>query len=802
MLPYHLRVPVYGKQNEHVKKSAAEEKSVAARGGPLQGAIAEDILLLQAKYLIQLLAKRQTEKQHYEEGFAFGIFRELFADSKVAMLHLLLPKSSCDKEAYSQLIYAACLQVFRKAFSEPNGVEVSLENVGFSLFCLYTLYETNPLPRETNSPFELLSMGIQGDENYRALYRRVFRQNIRIDHEHYSLLMQLRHLCLARIDACGKRLYGHESQNQSSGDPFNADDTFKCNCGIARDTINIMNLLATRWDYCDYTGPVGLEGLAGHSNYVATASTKNVTEPMETATPSPEFPLSADLKQALQVYQHRVREIRVPTGRTHTTTKVRKSLEDFFATTRNDPLSQVEARLFGTPGFDHEDTQDVSRGDVQSLGNSKKESESDEANSRVVDVSRKKNTNIGEAAATHPPFRSIIPPGLQNDTKNYLHQALGSLFERELPFLETAATVGGKPTDDVSSVGFGGISVATGGGRNALQALLSKVNACKGVPSRVGAANRTSTEENEENSAVQFLTADSTPVGQVESDEDGSVVSNLSLSDYEDDDDKFDDTSVATSAAGKQALFNLLNQVEKSQTQSRKPASSKKRDPVSKKSTRSTKLAMRSRDDSTDAVSTCTSVGGGQNALAALLGTAQEKDSSTARDSNKRRSAVRNSKSSHGFQTRQSKRVRVAKGTTTEGDDLSMTSSIGHGDNALGNLLAQASNTKHGSIRRHSDERSLASSVGVGRDALATLLSQSGENKVLGEDTGESASLAASTVGQGQSALNALLARNSAQKNDADDSFSAATSIGAGRGALDDLLRRTGQASDEDRSDS
>ncbi|CAJ1966899.1 unnamed protein product [Cylindrotheca closterium] len=803
MLPYHLRVPVYGKQNEHIKRSAAEEKAVAARGGPVQVAIEEDILLLQAKYVNQLLAKKQRENQHDEEGFAFLIFRELFAHSKVAMLHLLLPKSSCDKEAYSQLIYAACLQVFRKAFSATNGAEISLENSGFSLFCLYALYETNPLPREMQSPFELLSMGLQGDENYKALYRRVFRQNIRIDHGHYSFLLQLRHLCLARIDACGKRLFGHRSHYQSSDDPLHAHDTFKCNCAIAKDTIHIMNLLVTRWDYCDYTGPVGLEGLAGHSDYVSTESTKNASDPIETTTSSPE-PLSAVLKKALQAYQHRVREIQVPAGRTHTATKVRKSLEDFFASTRNDPLSQVEARLFGTGGFDHQDTQEASRNDMHPSRNNSKES--DETNSRVFVAGEKHATGNKNADATLPSFKSVIPPGLQDETKNYLHRALGALFERQLPFLETTALIGGDSTDDVSSVGFGGISVATGGGRNALQALLSKANIRKGVPSRVGAANNTN-EVQRNNSAMQFLTADNALMNdEVESDGDDSDVSNLSLSDYEDDDDKFDDASVATSAAGKQALSSLLNQVKKSQTQSRKPARAKKRHSLSKRSTPTAVKAVMKLQDSADTVSVSTSVGGGQNALATLLGTAQPRDRDSA--SAKRANAGRNSKGARGSQTRKSKRVRVSKESTTERDELSMASSIGHGQNALGDLLRQARDTKHGSLRSPSDGGSSASSVGAGRGALSTLLAHSGEKKVSSEDTSEDtselASLAASSMGQGQGALNSLmlLTQSSAQQEDDADSVSVATSIGAGRGALDILLKQTGQTSDDEGSDS
>jgi hypothetical protein len=764
MLPYRLRTPVYGKNNEHLKQSAAG--SVLSGGGPIQVAMEQDLTQLQTRYVETLLSNGSPENHisrndhHAETETAFQIFKQQFAESKVAMFHLLLPKNVSDKEAYSQLIYAACLEIFRSAFPtriDPTINEVSLEHAAFAIFSLYALYETNPLPRETKTPLELLPMGLQEEENFRALYRRAFLQSIRIDQQHYSLLLQLRELSLARIASCEQDFYKTHFVQQRSG---SNSTSWKCNCAIARSALQVLDRLSTKWELCDYTGPVGLEGLAGHADYSPSNAPNPPPSVIESEDPSysvQDFEFSNDLKTSLQSYHSSIKGIRVPQETFRTATRLRRNLGSFFTAIHKEPWSRVESRLYGT--IDNE-----SEGETKSTvdGMRLAEKTSDNVTTRGNDVSlmhvnqEKIPRDDENDTAGLPSFKTIVPSGLNDGTMEDLQQALGFLFQREGPVLvaPTRDEASKHVADDVSSIGIGGISVATGRGRNALQALLSKANLSKGVPARVGAIPKSDKQDlTGNNSAVMFLNADQM-LGDDKSDEDDndSVVSNLSLSDYDEDDARNrDDTSAATSAAGKQALAKLLNQVKKktATTHTQKPARKRK---VTRK-----KMAGR---PPKRAASVASSVGQGEAALGRLL---------------------------NSFDERVVPKPAARQSLTNTSEAISCASSIGQGQDALDTLLTGASRTtktsasttpraknnktnkrrrnanvkstelqKAANLKDTDDVVSLASSVGQGRGALGTLLAQAGSRTQ--ESSNADAMSLASSVGQGQGALDALLA--------------------------------------------
>ena len=123
----------------------------------------QDLTESQTRFVKSLVETSDPDKdaeKHWEGGRAFRVFKQEFTDSKVTMMHLLMPTTSIDNEAYSQLIYAACLQVLRKAF---QGTEFSLEHAAFAIFSLYALFESNPDPRGFNAPLELLTKRTQDE---------------------------------------------------------------------------------------------------------------------------------------------------------------------------------------------------------------------------------------------------------------------------------------------------------------------------------------------------------------------------------------------------------------------------------------------------------------------------------------------------------------------------------------------------------------------------------------------------------------------------------------------------------------
>lgn len=694
----------------------------------------QDLTQLQTRYVDTLLNSERRENapagkddHHGDAGAAFQIFKQAFSESKVAMFHLLLPKNVCDKEAYSQLIYAACLQVFRRSFPsqlEAPKTEASLEHAAFALFSLYALYETNPLPRKTKTPLELLPMGLQEEENFRALYRRAFLQNIRIDKEHYSLLLQLKELSLARIEACGESFYQVQLVELHS---------WKCNCSIARSTLQVLSRLSTKWEYCDYTGPVGLEGLAGHADYT-TFTTQQPSrqllgvESEESSLSKQELELTNTLKLSMQNYHSRVKGIRIPQEKFRTATLLRNELGSFFGEIHKEPWSRVESRLYGTVVDNESDTETGSASG--SLRRPEKTSHNvgtlGQDPSQVLDDGVTTSAS-GDKNAT-PSFKTVMPRELNHSTSARLQQALELLFRREGPVVLSSAQQEGSKSaaDDISSIGIGGISVATGRGRSALQALLSRANTNKGIPVRVRAVPKQVKQEEaaDSNSAVMFLNADQA-FSQTKSDgdDDDSVVSNLSLSDYNEDHiGSRDDTSAATSAAGKQALATLLKQVKKKTKTTQPQRLERKREmTLKKKPTQPPECPA----------SVASSVGQGLSALGGLLDSV-----------------------AHGVLEKPICRNSVRS------EGTSCASSIGQGQDALGMLLSTASrqleaktktskrsrskhdttgerkrnrreDTSHPQKRSNQKDKddagSLASSVGEGRGALGALLAQAGQ---------------------------------------------------------------------------
>ena len=196
MLPYRLRAPIYGKQSEDIKKRNAGD-DISKGGGPVQRAIEQDLKEFQTLFVTKLSAYQQ-QHTHWKAGIAFGIFKECFQASKIAVLHWMVIPPRCDREAFSQLIYSACWETFRQALQQHK----PLETIAATLFCLYTLWETNPLPATTKSPWEHLPLALYDLENPRNLYRRAYRQLIRIDPQHYRWLLETRCVAQARQAEC------------------------------------------------------------------------------------------------------------------------------------------------------------------------------------------------------------------------------------------------------------------------------------------------------------------------------------------------------------------------------------------------------------------------------------------------------------------------------------------------------------------------------------------------------------------------------------------------------------------------
>ncbi|GAX13452.1 hypothetical protein FisN_36Lh001 [Fistulifera solaris] len=262
MLPFRLKPPAYGgklRREKQENASPLDQNHPLRDGGPLQRAIHDD-LIAQYPNFVAALNKSFLFDIHDWKGWSFTVFKTIFSDAGISLLHTQFTPPRCDAAAYSQLLYAVCFDFLRRAFQPDEDIH---SFGAFSVFLLYSLFETNPHPEKLSSEMETLPMNIQHRYNPRLAFRRCYRERIRIDLEHYHDLLQLRELCLAKV----------ASSQFELGD---WDQSFKITCSLAKDTVEIIVRLMTNFDHCAYTGPCGLEALAGHGDYSVPPTT--VTE--------------------------------------------------------------------------------------------------------------------------------------------------------------------------------------------------------------------------------------------------------------------------------------------------------------------------------------------------------------------------------------------------------------------------------------------------------------------------------------------------------------------------------------------
>ena len=117
--------------------------------------------------------------------------------------------------------------------------------------------------------WSMLPLGNNNDED--KLYRRTFHGNIRIDRYNYILLLRLREICIVRMEQCDISSKKMEFSSTTAESDTNAS-SWQCNCSLARDTVYILDIMLSNnnddfFEYCEYHGPHSLEGLSGSSNF-------------------------------------------------------------------------------------------------------------------------------------------------------------------------------------------------------------------------------------------------------------------------------------------------------------------------------------------------------------------------------------------------------------------------------------------------------------------------------------------------------------------------------------------------------
>jgi len=496
MLPYRLRAPPKAGPWKNMK-----EEDPLLLGGPMQRAIEHDILEIRDEFLN---AEPPVAAGHAKAGATFQQFSSIFGSNKIGLLHSCTIPPRCDQDAYTQLIYASCLSLIKKSMEEM----ASLRHASFGLFSLYAFFQTCPIPERTQNELQMLPMGLQG-ENPKKQFRRHFKTRIRIDPYHFSLLQRLRDEALATQADCQVHLLMDCKENM-----------WACQCSAATDVIHILNRLRNSWDYSMYTGPRSVEGLAGHADYpFGCIRPKNevMQAPvtlLETSVfeEAQECRMNNDwheIETAVGIYQRSLRSLVVPkASASNQSTRIRTALDPIFA---SEPWDQFFTRIMKQEAHS-EMSHPASPG---SLPGEKFEANANEA------ASDNMLTSDIKAPSIH--FRLTLPEGLRTETSAGIRRAVYSLLEygefgaknREEKVPLGATNIPEMYTDDVSSVGQGGVSVRRKGGASQLRNIFSSTHSSESVSIASTSGDSIDTGQGRGTSALRTLLASANSMGRV-----------------------------------------------------------------------------------------------------------------------------------------------------------------------------------------------------------------------------------------------------------------------------------------------
>ena len=308
MLPYKIRKPIYGGANK--AKNVGETPSLAQPpplghkdddpriyGGNLQRAILADLIELKNRYFrirdeknnSSLRQDGERSRHNKPMGGQFAHFKTAFKEARFGCIHNRAVPERIDKGEFAQLIYSCCFYFLEETTKKhPYDLEAlttvdgndetintesmnRLDDALFSIFALYTLHQTNTLP---NNPYEAKikfnhpaihhEEDLQRQWSYLPLgkasegkiFRRYYKSPVRINRGNYLTLLYLRDVCATIVarytyqrdnDANAPRIYSLANDGMHVIDRMMNDDSF--------------------FSYCEYHGPVGLEGLAGNPGF-------------------------------------------------------------------------------------------------------------------------------------------------------------------------------------------------------------------------------------------------------------------------------------------------------------------------------------------------------------------------------------------------------------------------------------------------------------------------------------------------------------------------------------------------------
>ena len=615
MLPCYQRERRHGGKTKVVKKRRSTSQGGHQNtecGFSIQEAITTDLITLRGifrKELFKHTKQNAVSSNHCEAGTVFSIFKESFRSSKIGMLHLLAP-ARCDREAYSQLIYAACLALFKESFEKiarkgafdvhdddddddgNNNDDINhYDDAVFSIFSLFVLFETHPLPRRVTSndnPLELLSISLRSSEDARASYRRCFSKSIRVDRKHLFFLLRMKELSLAKKGGCESSFYelqrihleDFKSGKRQINSKFETEQESSCDCccGMSTDVLEILNRLFSRIELCEYTGPVGAEAFAGHPEYPHHRSinsekneNKNIlvahqhlhsrqSERNQDYYLESSYECPNEIESSARKYKNSVTAIRIPPSNSNADQRLQKALKPLFLLNNGNWLNNSENKRVhqATRTFDScfETKRDANNLYV----------EKGYGRSTLFHFDENQGVGTQKNSKASRKHKIVFHDEIGEKLKKKIRASMLILLAREehiLPLADVSNDFSKfSDTDDVSSIGDGGISIRTRQGEAAIHEYCHVMNKTT-LSKNLGKSEKKIAKQSLANA---FLTS-KLVIDPVASSDEGSVNSEITMLSVSDSDDVNDDTiSVATSGFGKRALEDLLQSVAKEET--------------------------------------------------------------------------------------------------------------------------------------------------------------------------------------------------------------------------------------------
>ena len=333
MFPYRLA------RRSNKSDEAQEHLRSACGRGPIEQALHGDLLQLCDHFAAELAVKVQQLEigTSPAAGLAFGVWKNAFDASKMALLHTRLAPKRCDRSAFVQLMYAVCWKILH---DEIEGTaSINIVRAAFAVFSLYGFDETDPRTAGATTVNQdvltMLPMGLnQNAENPGFMHRRHFKQPIRNSLEQFYSLMRLQQYASMKEA---------DTRWESGLGPATFND-FLC----AIDLVEVIHKIVPCIELCSYAGPCGLEARAGQhhlvlDNYEAPVGvmrprnfndeglTNNDTEPRDGAQES--VALSTALQNKCTHYLASCRSIRFPptTQFPSRTKRIREAVAPIFA---------------------------------------------------------------------------------------------------------------------------------------------------------------------------------------------------------------------------------------------------------------------------------------------------------------------------------------------------------------------------------------------------------------------------------------------------------------------------------------